>query len=113
MDLFEKLRSVSWAAVVKSLAFQGGASSTKWVYLACAAVVNACLVAMVWSLCWVYIHSGNHEVNIALVTLIGTTISVVVAIPANAANKRRELYTKCDPPQGPDTPSEVKDAERS
>ena len=93
-DIFEKLKHLSWWRIIKSLAFDGGASSTKWVYLACAAVVNACLVAMVSSLCWVYIHSFQHEVNIALVGLIGTTITIVVAIPANSANQRRQLNTQ-------------------
>lgn len=104
MDLFEKLRNISWFRIIKSLPFQGGASSTKWVYLGSAAVVNVCLVAMVASLCWVYIRSHNHEVNIALVTLIGSTVTVVVGIPAQSANKRRDTYSKCDPPQNPQNP---------
>jgi hypothetical protein len=88
-DIFEKLRNISWLRIIKSLAFDGGASSTKWVYIACAAVVNLCLVAMTTSLCYVYVHSQSHEVNIALVTLIGSTITIVVGIPATSANLRR------------------------
>jgi hypothetical protein len=86
------LKHLSWWRIVKSLAFAGGASSTKWVYLACAAVVNACLVLMTASLCWEYVHHG--EVNITLAALIGSTIAVVVAIPANSANQRRQLNTQ-------------------
>ena len=88
-EIFEKLRNISWWRIIKSLAFDGGASSTKWVYLACAAVVNACLMAMVSALCVVYVRSQGHEVNIALATLIGSTIGIVVGIPATSANLRR------------------------
>ena len=88
-ELLEKLKNISWWRIVKSLAFDGGASSTKWVYLACAAIVNACLVAMVASLCIVYVRS--HDVNIAFVGLIGTTIGIVVGIPANSVNLRRQV----------------------
>jgi hypothetical protein len=107
LDIFERLRALSWWRIVKSLPFEGGASSTKWVYLACAAVVNACLIAMVGALCYVYIHSHNHEVNIALTTLIGTTIGVVVAIPANSTNHRRATYAtmKGDRSAGADSQS--------
>lgn len=98
MDLFERIKSLSWWRIIKSLPFEGGASSTKWVYLACAFVVNSCLVAMVASLCFVYIHSHAHEVNIALVGLIGTTITVVVAIPANSANLRRSTNATLNGP---------------
>lgn len=90
-DIIDKLKGISWWRIIKSLAFDGGASSTKYAYLACTAVVNACLVAMTASLCWVYIRSQSHDVNIALVGLIGTTIGIVVAIPANSANQRRQL----------------------
>jgi hypothetical protein len=92
VDIFERVKTLSWWRIVKSLPFEGGASSTKWVYLACAGVVNACLVTMVTSLCVVYIRSHNHEVNIALATLIGSTIGVVVAIPANSTNHRRATF---------------------
>lgn len=91
-DIFEMLKHLSWWRIVKSLAFDGGASSTKWVYLACAAVVNVCLVLMTASLCWEYIHHG--QVNVTLAALIGTTIGVVVAIPANSANQRRQLNSQ-------------------
>lgn len=88
-EILEKLKSISWWRIIKSLPFDGGASSTKWVYLACAAVVNACLIAMTAALCWVYVHSVTHDVNVALVGLIGTTVAVVVGIPATSANLRR------------------------
>lgn len=91
-DLLEKLKSISWVRIVKSLSFDGGASSTKWVYLACAAIVNACLVLMVVAICWVYIRTG--QVNITLAALIGATITTVVAIPANSANQRRQLNSQ-------------------
>jgi hypothetical protein len=91
-DLLEKLKTISWLRIVKSLSFDGGASSTKWVYLACAAIVNACLVLMVAAICWEYIKTG--QVNITLAALIGTTIGVVVAIPANSANQRRQLNSQ-------------------
>jgi len=101
-DVLERMKNLSWWRIVKSLPFEGGASSTKWVYLACAAVVNVCLVAMVVALCTVYIRSYNHEVNVALVGLIASTIAVVVAIPANSANRRRSTYAamKSDGPEG-------------
>jgi hypothetical protein len=98
IDILERVRSLSWWRIIKSLPFEGGASSTKWVYLACAGVVNGCLVAMVASLCFVYIHSTGHEVNLALVGLIGTTITVVVAIPANSANLRRSTNATLNGP---------------
>jgi phosphotransferase system glucose/maltose/N-acetylglucosamine-specific IIC component len=91
-DLLEKLKSISWIRIIKSLSFDGGASSTKWVYLACAAVVNACLVLMVAAICWEYIRTG--QVNITLAALIGATITTVVAIPANSANQRRQLNSQ-------------------
>ncbi len=85
-DLFERIKNSSWWKIVKSLPLRRWASSTKWgLPRMPAAVVNVCLVVMVTALCIVYIRSRNHEVNLALVGLIATTITVVVAIPANSA----------------------------
>ncbi|MEG9430768.1 hypothetical protein [Terriglobus sp. ADX1] len=69
-ELLEKIKTFRWWTILKALPFEGGPSSTKWVYLAWNMVLAAGFFACVLSLCFVHVHSHEHRVDAALVGLI-------------------------------------------
>ena len=115
MESQADVTSISWWDILKWLAFEGGPSSTKWVYLA----MNATIAAVVWGiagvLCYVYIASADHHVDGALLTALVALIATVSACALQALNHRRTVNAQVATGQNPvaisDTPLSEKQPE--
>ena len=84
----EDVKTTTWGSILNALPFDGGPSSTRWVYLSAFLTVAFCLIVLTISLSWVYIRSHEHIVNIVMAGLIGTTITTVVGF-ATATQKKK------------------------
>lgn len=82
----------SWWAILKGLLFDGGPSSTRWVYLFVCVVVNLCLMGMVFAFCWVFARGKAEAATFAIAaTVITSTISVVIGFATSAQKNRNQL----------------------
>lgn len=69
-ELLEKVKSFHWWTILKALPFEGGPSSTKWVYLGWNMTLAAGFFIAILALCFVYVHTHEHRVDPAMVGLI-------------------------------------------
>lgn len=90
----------SWWSILKGLVFDGGPSSTRWVYLLVAATVNLCLGGMVFALCYVFMKGKAEATTLAIVAgVVTSTITALLAFATNAQNKKNQLSSQPDPPK--------------
>jgi uncharacterized BrkB/YihY/UPF0761 family membrane protein len=95
-DLLDKLKSTKWWTILKALPFDGGPSSTRWVFLGGFATVAVCLLSLTGALIFVYVRTPDHHVDIALLGAVVTTIGTVVGFATNAQNKKNTLPQSSD-----------------
>ncbi len=88
-DLLEKVKTYGWWAILKALPFEGGPSSTKWVYLAMNAVIAVVTIGLAAAVIWVYIR--GHHVDGGLLTALVTIIGIDQACGTLALNHRRTV----------------------
>lgn len=88
-DLLDKVKNYRWWAILKALAFEGGPSSTKWVYLAMNAVMGSVVLMVCTSICWRYIRTGH--VDPGMLYELGVLVTVLSGCATNAQNFRRKI----------------------
>ena len=98
-ELMESLRGMSWWRILKALAFDGGPSSTKWVYLALNAVMAFVVLMLAAALAYRYVHFGT--VDALLVGAIVTLVGILQACATNALNHRRTVQAQLASGRGP------------
>ncbi len=98
-EMLDMLRGASWWRILKALAFEGGPSATKWVYLALNAVMALVVVALTAAVCIRYVHAGSTDAG--MMALIGSLVAVLQACATNALNHRRTVQAQLASGRGP------------
>lgn len=105
-DLLEKLKTTRWWVILKGLAFDGGPSSTKWVYLAMNLVIALVLLMITATVCYRHARFGTSDAG--MLTALATIVGIVSGCATNALNHRRTLNAQLAAGQKPvaiaDTP---------
>lgn len=96
-DLLDRLKLTRWWTILKALPFEGGPSSTRWVFLGVFAVVALVLAALVGALVWVYVRSPDHHVDLALCGLVGTQLTALLGFASNAQNTMHKTAAQTPP----------------
>jgi hypothetical protein len=91
-----ELIASSWSRVVKASLFDGGPSSTRWVYVITGTCVSISVVVATLVFCLVYMCSANHVASGVVATFIGTTIGALFGFASHAQNVRNDLTEKTD-----------------
>lgn len=86
-ELLDKLKATRWWTILKGLAFEGGPSSTKWVYLAMNAVIAFVLLLICCTIC--YRHGRYGTSDAGMLTALVTIVGIVNACATAALNHRR------------------------
>lgn len=106
MDFFEDIKRYTWRLVVKALPFEGGPSSTKFVYMAAAFCIMVAALFLVTILGGVYVFTHDHHVDGTIVGLIGTLMVSVAGLATNSVNQRRKVLQDTNAPD-PDPPADL------
>lgn len=92
MDLLtDRVKGMSWWTLLKELPFDGGPSSTRFVFLAVFAVLAGCYVAVTVAFCYVYIHDSTHPAGAGILAVITLMSGALGGIIANSQNIRHQL----------------------
>lgn len=94
-EIFQAIRNYRWLEIIKSLPFQGGASSTRWVYLATCAVICGGWSAIVLAFIVLLFLQKLGEAEIA--TIAGLIVSLgglVVGFSARSQNLKHTLQAQ-------------------
>lgn len=93
--LFEQIRTYRWVDILKSLPFQSGASSTRWVYLATCAVISWGWLLIVVSFCILLFRPRVDAVIVGTVaTLIVSLGGLVVGFSTRSQNLKHTLQAQ-------------------
>ncbi len=94
-ELFQSIRGYRWLEILKSLPFQGGASSTRWVYLAsCAVICGGWLLIVAAFVCLLASRRMNDTVTATVAGLIVSLGGLVVGFSASSQNVKHTLQAK-------------------
>jgi uncharacterized BrkB/YihY/UPF0761 family membrane protein len=89
--------------ILKALPFDGGPSSTRFVYLAAAVTICLVIFVLTGTFCAVYLRSPDHQANAVVAALIGSTITAIIAFATSAQNTMHKAAQCADgstaPPQ--------------
>ena len=85
LQLVEK----GWIRILRALPFDGGPSSTRWVYLIAAMTVCAVLFFMGAAFAWVYVW--KHTADLVMAGAIAATIAALFGFASNSQNVKNRI----------------------
>ncbi len=96
--LFEGFKAPSWWTLLKALLYDGGPSSTRFVFLAVFAVTAFGYAAVVVAFVVVYMRDQQHPASAGVLAVLTVTSGAMTAIAANSQNVRNQLSAKISSP---------------
>ena len=84
-----------WRWILKALLFDGGPSSTRWVYLLAAVSVSAVLLMMGAAFAWVY--AWKHTADLVMAGAIAATVTALIGFASNSQNTKNIITGNVNP----------------
>lgn len=85
--------------IIKALPFDGGPSSTRWVFLCAGAILGIVVLALGLSFCLVYLRS--HIADVVFAGALAGALTAFIGFATSAQNNRNKLALGDKPPDVP------------
>src|SRR5579875_3338186 len=88
---FEGSKAPSWWALLKALSYEGGPSSTRFVFLATFATMALSVLAIVFGFVYVYVCDPQHPASAGILAVLSLMLATITGFAANSHNVQNQL----------------------